>query len=144
MPEHAEPREFGLSEYQRSRYRIFSFLCLCAAALSLVDLAGSPDPVASLSVEVLGASVVAGWFTWIKSGRPFARLSQRGLTLYDGVLLPWSASWTTVYAIEASGDRIVQLRLAGSRLRRVPLTMFEREDRRDFVEAVRKWIYTSH
>lgn len=143
MPRHAEPREFGLSEYQRSRYRLFAAFCVVAAALSLLETADSlVESVVTVALFVL--SSFAGWFAWLKAGRPFARLTPHGLTLHDGVLLPWSSSWTSVYAIETPGDRRAELRLAGARSRRVPLTMIEREDRQAFVEAVRKWIYTSH
>ena len=143
MPRHAEPREFVLSEYQRSRYRLFAGLCVAAAALSLLDLVADFDE-SFIPVAVMVTALFAGWFAWLKAGRPFARLTPHGLTIHDGVLLPWSASWTSVYAIEAPGDRRAELKLSGSRLRRVPLTMIEREDRQAFVEAVRTWIHTSH
>ncbi|MBI5199942.1 MAG: hypothetical protein HY925_00010 [Elusimicrobia bacterium] len=143
MPRHAEPREFVLSEYQRSRYRIFTGLCALAASLSLFRLTVELDD-SWLAISVLVVSAFSGWFSWLKSGRPFARLSPHGLTIHDGILLPWSASWAKVYAIETPGDRRAELRLAGVRTRRVPLTMLEREDRQAFVSAVKTWIYTSH
>lgn len=149
MPVPAEPREFRLSDYQRFRYKSFALLCAFGVALTsillLSDYLGA-QPVEfsyGLAAFIVGLGL-AGWSALLKADRPFARLSRHGLTLHDGLLNAWSSPWTGIYAVEAPGRWRADLRLAGQRLRRVPLTMFEREDRQAFVEAVRKWIYSSH
>ena len=166
MPERAEPcgnpaycahrgarrpesREFPLSEYQRSGYKAFALLCACCVALAstlamAVTLGAQPIEFSYATAAFVLAVAFSGWCSLVKAGKPFARLTPHGLTLQDGALLPWSSPWTSIYAIESPGRHRADLRLAGMRARRVALTMLEREDRREFVEAVRKWIYSAH
>ena len=150
MPYRAKPGEFYLSEYQASRCRFLSLACVPAyLAAFLFDLAlgdgGVPFGWLSCLSAFQGvAAFLVGHTLWLRAGRPFARLSRNGLTLHDGLLRPWSASWAGVRALEAPDRHHADLSLAGRHSRHVPLIMFEPEDRRVFVEAVQKWIRLSH
>lgn len=151
MPERAELREFHLSEYRRSRYTLLSVFCSLSGVLSFgyfaLEIAGSRHyglASVALLLACLGCCAVLARLFWLKANRPFARLSSHGLSLQDGLVLPSPIPWTRIYAIEQIGPLKAKLRMSGMRHRTVELTMFEREERRDFVEAVRKWVYTSH
>lgn len=151
MPERAELREFHLSEYHQFRYVLHSLFCSLSVVVTFAfavfsALGGSASTEVRLLppfVFMACAGLLARLF-WLRANRPYARLSSHGLTLQDGLLFPTTLAWARVYAIEPQGAFGAVLRLSGMKHRSIELTMFEREERKEFVEAVRKWVYSSH
>lgn len=139
MPERAELREFRLSDFYRSGYLLVSVAFGCGSVLSLT--------VAALGNFFMGVSLVAAVLArlfWLKANRPAARLSAHGLAIDDGLLSPGALAWTGVYAIERTGKLSAELRLSGKKRLPIELSRFEREERGEFVEAVKRWISCSH
>lgn len=146
MPERAELREFRLSDFYRSGYLLLcaAFVCGCLMTLAL---AFQESIVPGQGYFFGGVSLLAALLArlfWLKADRPAARLSAHGLTLEDGLLGSASLAWTGVYAIERTGKLAAELRLSGKQHRTIELSKLEREERAEFVEAVKRWISCSH